>query len=320
MKAIRYYEFGPPDVMTLDEVPDPQAGPGEVLVRLQASGVNNTDTKARSGKAAYSAGIQLPAMLGREGAGRVEAVGSGVTGIALGDRVIIREPVYTYAQLTSAPVETIYHLPDSLSAVAAATIAVTYATAWDAVVNQTKVQPGETVLVQAVASGVGIASVQIAKYVGARVIGTASSAEKLEWATTQGMDDGINYVEQDFVEEAKKLTGGKGVDVVVDGVGADVFLRSLNVVVPHGRVTTYGATAGRDVSLSLSALSRNRISAIGSGSRGTTREDFEGLLRLFEQGVLRTTVDRTWPLAQAAEAHRYIEARQVRGKVALTIE
>ncbi|MEE8518818.1 MAG: zinc-binding dehydrogenase, partial [Dehalococcoidia bacterium] len=208
MKAIRYREFGPPDVMTLDEVADPRPGAGEVMVRLQASGVNNTDTKARSGTATYRAGIQFPAMLGREGAGIVEAVGAGVSVVAPGDRVLIREPAYTYAELTCAPVDSIYRLPDGLSTVDAATIAVTYATAWDAVVNQTKVQPGETVLVQAAASGVGIASVQIAKHVGARVIGTASSTDKLEWAATHGMDAGINYAEKDFVEEVKALTGG----------------------------------------------------------------------------------------------------------------
>ena len=315
MKAIRFHEVGGPEVLVLDDVPDPSPAEGEVLIRVAAAGVNPTDAGTRSGRQQ----IPLPGMLGRECAGVVEAVGAGVTGLAVGDRVMARNTAYSYAELMTSPAVHTFVVPDNLDLLNGAVVPVTFATAWDAVANQCRVQAGETVLVHGAAGGVGIALVQVAKHAGATVIGTASSAERLEWAKGCGLDHGVNYAEVDFAQAVRDLTDGKGVDVVIDGVGGDVLLKSLECTAPHGRIGTYGSSAGRQVELTLGALSRTRLSLIGTGSSGTTRADFEQMLGLVADGTFKTTVDRTFPLADAAAAHTYLASRQVKGKVALTM-
>jgi NADPH2:quinone reductase len=203
--------------------------------------------------------------------------------------------------------------------VAASTVPIIFETAWGCLVSRGKLQAGETILIQAAASGVGIALVQLAKHLGATVIGTASTDEKLEWAKGYGLDHGINYETQDFVEEIKKLTGGKGVPIIIDGVGGDVFEKSFGALQPGGRILTYGVASGkRSASVLLPNLWFQNLTLMGAGSANCTREDMDEMLGLFARGELKPVVDRTWPLQEAAEAHRYIEARKVMGKVALT--
>ena len=318
MKAIRFHAFGGPEVLSLDDVPDPQPKDGEVLVRVASSGVNPVDISRRAGRASGPE-FAFPAMLGREAAGVVVEVGAGVSGLSVGDHVVVRDPPYSYAEYVAAPEQNAFKLPEGLSDIDASTVVITYTTAWDAVVNKAGVQPGETVLVQGAAGGVGVAAVQIAKHLGAIVIGTAGSDEKLAWAADQGADHGVNYSVADYPRRVRELTDGKGVDAVIDGVGGDIFVQSLECIAPTGRIAMYGAAAGREVTLNLARLFSQRLTFRGSGGTGASRAQFEGILGLFADGTLRPTVERAYPLAEAAQAHRSIEERRVKGKVALTV-
>ena len=317
MKAVRFHELGGPEVLRLEEVPDPEPGDGDVLVRLAASGVNPAEVSRRGGRMGQS--MDFPAMLGIEGAGVVAEVGKDVASTHVGDRVIVRQPPYSYAEFVAVPERSVYAVPDSLSLVEASTIGIIYTTAWAALCVRGGGKEGDTVLVQAAASGVGIAAIQLAKQLGLTVVGTASSAEKLEWAAKYGLDHGINYVEQDFVAEAKRLTDGRGVDVIVDGIGGDVLARGLGALARGGRLTVFGGAGGRETSFAVTDLYRNAVAILGAGGSLTSREDFEMILGWFGEGKLKPTIDRTWPLAEAVEAHRYQESRQIKGKSALVI-
>lgn len=317
MKAVRYYELGGPEVLRLEDVPDPEPGPGDVLVRLAASAVNPAEVSRRGGRMGQV--VDLPAMLGIEGAGVVAQVGENVTSVSVGDRVITRQPPYSYAEYVVVPERSTYVVPDNLSLVEASTVTITYTTAWSALRVRGGGREGDTVLVQAAASGVGIAAIQLAKLLGMTVLATASSAEKLEWATQYGLDHGINYVDQDFVAEAKRLTDGRGVDVIVDGIGGDVLAKGIAALARGGRLSVFGGAGGRETTFPITDLYRNAVSILGAGGGLTPREDFEMILGWFAEGKLTPTIDRTWPLAEAAEAHRYQESRQIKGKSALVI-
>lgn len=317
MKAVRYHELGGPEVLRLEDVPEPEPGDGEVLVRLAASGVNPAEVSRRGGRMGQV--VDLPAMLGIEGAGIVAAIGQDVTTVNVGDRVVARQPPYSYAEYVSVPERSVYAVPGNLSLVEAATVTIIYTTAWSALRVRGGGEAGGTVLVQAAASGVGIAAIQLAKQIGMTVLGTASSAEKLEWAGQYGLDHGINYVEEDFVAEAKRLTDGRGVDVIVDGIGGDVLARGIGALARGGRLSVFGGAGGRETTFPVADLYRNAVSILGAGGGLTPREDFEMILGWFGEGKLKPTVDRTWPLAEAAEAHRYQESRLIKGKSALVI-
>ncbi len=317
MKAVRFHEFGGPEVLRLEDVPDPEPGDGDVLVSLAASGVNPAEVSRRAGRMGQAA--DFPALLGIEGAGTVAAVGKGVASVKAGDRVIVRQPPYSYAELVVVPERSVYAVPDNLSLVEASTVTIIYTTAWAALSVRGAAKAGDTVLVQAAASGVGVAAIQLAKQIGATVIGTASSAEKLDWAKQYGLDHGINYAEQDFVEETKRLTDGRGVDVIVDGVGGDVLARGINALARFGRLTVFGGAGGRETTFPVAALYRNAVSVLGAGGSLTPADDFRQIIAWFGEGKLRPTIDRVWPLAEAVEAHRYQESRQIKGKSALVI-
>jgi NADPH2:quinone reductase len=319
LKAIRFHEFGGPEVLKLEEVDDPKPGRGQVLVRVQAIGVNPTDISTRAGRGSYPANFAFPAMLGREASGVVEEVGAGVTSVKVGDKVIARGTDYSYAELTVVPEASTHHVPDGLGPVEAATVTITYTTAWDAVVNRAQVESGQYVLVQGASGGVGVAAVQIAKSRGATVIATASSDAKLAWAAEQGADHGVNYTEPDWPAKVKEITGGAGVDAVIDGVGGEMFVSSLGVLKPNGCIAVYGAAGGREVNLPLNQVFRIRARILGAGGYGSTHEDFDETLAMFTTGKLKATVERTWPLAEAGEAQRHVEERRVLGKVALTV-
>lgn len=317
MKAVRFHGFGGPEVLRLEDIPDPEPGAGDVLVRMAAAGVNPTDVSRRSGRMGQD--MEFPAMLGVEGAGVVADVGADVTSVSVGDRVIVRQQLNSYAELMAVPERSVYVVPDNLSLIEASTIAIIYTTAWAALCVQGGAKEGGTVLVQAAASGVGIAAVQLARQLNMTVLGTASSAEKLEWAAKYGLDHGINYTEHDFVEEAKRLTEGRGVDVIVDGIGGDVLAKGLLALARGGRLAVFGGAGGRETTFPVASLYRTGVAAVGAGAFLTPKEDFEKILGWFGEGSLKPTIDRTWPLAEAVEAHRYQESRQIKGKTALVI-
>ena len=318
MKAVMMYETGSPDVLKYEDVPTPEPAEGQVLIRIAGIGINFAEVGRRSGVLPFPPSEKLPLIPGGEVSGTVEAVGAGVGEYNPGDRVFTRTRG-SYAEYTVAPAADLVRVPEGMDLVAASTVPIIFETAWGCLVTRGKLQPGETILIQAAASGVGIALVQLAKHLGARVIGTASTEEKLEWARGYGLDHGINYETQDFVEEVKKLTDGKGVPIIIDGVGGEVFEKSFGALQPGGRILVYGVASGkRSANVLLPTLWFQNLTLMGAGSANCTRDDMEEMLDLFAKGALRPVVDRTWPLREAAEAHRYIEARKVRGKVALT--
>jgi NADPH2:quinone reductase len=319
MHAIRYHQQGGPEVLQMDELPDPTPSQGEALVAIEASGVNPHEVSRRAGVAGPP--LDGPLIPGIEAAGVVVETGAGVTSVRAGDRVIVRQPAYSYAELIAVPQEMLYHIPDALGTVEAATIAIAFTTAWHGLVVQARAQKGETVLVQAAASGVGIAAIQLGKLLGLNVIGTASTAEKLDWAKGYGLDHGINYAETDFVQEARQLTNGQGVDIIVDGVGGEVLTKGIGALTREGRIAVFGGAGGRTVEISLPTLfGGGGKSILGTYGGATTRADFEQILGWLAEGKLRTTVDRTWPLEEAAEAHKYQSSRQIKGKSALIVK
>lgn len=318
MKAVRYHATGGPEVLQLDEIEAPSAGPGQLLIKVAAASINRIDLSRRAGQLPQPGNAPLPIIPGQELAGTVESVGEGVSGFKVGDRVLASASG-AYAEYAAAAADSAYIVPPSIDLVDAATLQTAFATAWGVLVSRGKVQKGETVLLQSVGSGVGIALVQVAKHLGATVIGTAGSDDKLEWAKQYGLDYGINYRTQDIVEETKKLTEGKGLSFIAEGVGGEVFTKSMASLGRGGRMVLFGAASGdRRVEIFLPDFWNRGITLMGAGSGSTKREDTEEILRLVESGALKATVDKTWPLAQAADAHRYIENRSVMGKVALT--
>ena len=320
MKAMVFDTIGPPEVLHLADVPKPEPGPGDVLVEIAAIGVNFAEVGRRRGSFPLMHGQALPLVLGYECAGVVERVGSDVSSVAAGNRVLVRAYPHTYAEYAAAPESSVYKIPDELDFVQAAGISGVYTTAWQNIVNRGQLQADETVLVHACASGVGIGNVQVAKYVGAQVIGTASSDEKLEWAKQYGIDQGINYTTDDFVEAVMRITDGVGVPMVVDGVGGETFLQSLKALAPFGRAIVYGVASGqRQATVTLPELWFRNLTVLGAGSGGVDRETLDSIIGLVASGRLSVPVERTWPLEQAAEAHHHLESREVRGKVVLTI-
>ena len=321
MKAVQFATTGEPEVLETVDVPKPEPGPEDVLIRVSAIGVNYAEVGRRRGSFPLPPGVSLPYVPGFECAGTIELTGASVTSVAAGDRVLARGYASTYAEYVAVPYTSVYRIPDALPFANASGIAGMYSTAWQNIVNRGAVQPGETVLIQACASGVGIANVQVAKYRGATVIGTASTDEKLEWARGYGVDHTINYETHDFVDEVRRLTDGKGVPIVVDGVGGDTFLRGLKCLSPDGRMVVYGVASGqRTATVTLPELWFTNLTVMGAGSASVMREEFDRIIGLVADGTLKVPVDRTWPLEQAAEAHRYLEARKVHGKLVLTVE
>lgn len=317
MKAVMMYETGAPEVLKYEDVETPQPGPGEALIKIAGIGINFAEVGRRSGVLPFPPSEKLPLIPGGEISGTVEAVGDGVSDFKAGDRVFTRCRG-SYAEYTVAAASGLTRVPEGMDLVAASTVPIIFETAWGCLVARGKLQAGETILIQAAASGVGIALVQLAKHLGATVIGTASSDDKLEWAKGYGLDHGINYTTTDYVEEVKKLTGGKGVPIIIDGVGGEVFEKSFGALQPGGRIVVYGVASGkRTANVLLPNMWFQQQTLMGAGSQNCTKEDMATMLDLFVEGKLRPVVDRTWPLQEAAEAHRYIEARKVQGKVAL---
>ena len=320
MKAIRYHEFGPPGVLRYEDIDKPAPKDDEVLIKVAAVGVNFSEVSRRGGHSPLIGGQTLPVVPGYECSGVIEEVGATVADFQPGDHVIGRALPHTYMEYVAAPASRVYRIPADADLVGAATVISGLTMAWQALVHCAKVESGETVLVHAVGSGTGIACVQIAKYLGATVIGTASADDKLEWAKQYGLDHGINYSAQDFVEEVNKITNGAGVPAVVEGLGGDYLLKSLKCLSPYGRLVNFGrAGGGRSVEILLPDLWGKNLAIMGAGSGTPSREETAQLLDLWAKGDFKATIDKTWPLSEAAPAHEYIESRQVKGRVALIV-
>jgi NADPH2:quinone reductase len=315
MRAVQVSEHGGPEVLRLREVADPAAGPGLARVRLHAAGVNFVDVYQRRGT--YAAG-PLPFIPGREGAGVVEEVGPGVSGVKPGDRV-------AYAGVVGVPADRLIPLPPDLPWEQAAAFPLQGMTAHYLLHEFGPVRPGTTVLVHAAAGGMGLLLVQWAKRLGARVLGTASTEAKAQAAREAGADHVILYTRQDFAAEVKRLTGGEGAHLVIDGVGQSTFGGDLEAAAVRGHVVVFGAASGPADPVSPNALMPRSLSVSGGslGNYVVTRDELlrraGDVLEGIRAGWLRLRVGHVLPLAGAAAAHRLLEGRHSLGKIVLTI-
>jgi NADPH:quinone reductase-like Zn-dependent oxidoreductase len=326
MLAARIHEEGGPEVVRVEEVPDPTAGPGEVLVRLRAASLNHLDVWVRRGLPS----VPKPRILGADGAGVVEALGDGVTGLAPGDRVVLNPGLDrgdrvmvvgehfdgTHAELIAIAAEQVFPLDDAISFETAAAFPLVYETAYRMLVTREAVTEGEWALIWGIGGGVATAAFEICRAFGVRTIVTSGSTEKLAAARDWGADVVVDHGREDVVEAVKAATG-KGVDVVVETVGEATWTRTLAAVRPFGRVVVCGATTGPNPPAQLHRLWWKQLTVLGS-SMGA-REDFLGAYELVRMGRARVHVDSVFPLAEIAAAHERLESGAQLGKVVLAI-
>ncbi len=321
-KAIRIHRTGGAEEMKWEEVSVGDPGPGEVRVRHEAVGLNFIDVYHRTGLYPLA---QLPAVLGLEGAGVVEAVGEGVSAVGPGDRVAYAGiPPGAYAELRLIPDHRLVPLPEAIDFRQAAAMMLQGMTAEYLLRRTYTVEAGDTVLVHAAAGGVGLIACQWAKHLGATVIGTVGSAAKAELARAHGCDHPVLYREEDFVARVQDITGGAGVDVVYDSVGKDVFMPSLDCLRPRGMMVTFGNASGPVAPLDLLLLSQKGSLYVTRPTLMTytaKREDLlasaAALFEVVQAGAVRIEVNQTYPLAEAARAHRDLEARKTTGSTVL---
>jgi NADPH:quinone reductase len=320
MKAIRIHQPGGPEALQLDDVADPSPGSGQVAVKLAAAGVNYIDVYFRTGQ--YKA--QLPLTLGLEGAGTVTAVGSGVSDVKAGDNVAWTGVPGSYAQMNVVPADRLVKLPSGVSPKDGAAAMLQGMTAHYLVKSSYPLKKGDTCLVHAAAGGMGLLLCQMAKMLGATVIGTVSTEEKAALAKAAGADHVILYTKQDFEPEVKRLTGGRGVDVVYDGVGASTFDKSLNCLRPRGYMILFGAASGPVPPLDLQVINVRGSLFLQRpslnhhiGSREELVQRAGEVLGWIKDGKVKLRIEHQFPLAQAAEAHRALEGRKTTGKILL---
>jgi NADPH:quinone reductase-like Zn-dependent oxidoreductase len=340
VKAVVFHEFGGLDVLQLEEMADPKPGPGEVLLDITACALNHLDVDIREGVSRFP--VEPPFVLGLEVVGRIAALGEGVEGWQLGERVMPylmnpcgqcrycrtgRESLCLtpgfisfstsggYAEMLACPVEHLMRVPDELSDEEAAAVQIAFGTAWHMLFTRGRLQPGETVMVNSVGSGIGSAAVQLAHFAGATVIGNASSDEKLARATELGMDHGINHATHDVVAEVMRLTSDRGVDLVYEHVGGELFQKGLDSLAKDGRLVICGAHSGEVVPFDIIPFFRAQKSVIGSFVY--TRTEVETCLELARRGKITPLVHKTFPLADAREAMATMERREHFGKIVL---
>lgn len=341
MKAIAFRRHGGPEVLERIELSPSVLRAREVRVCVKAVAINHLDIWVRQGWPGLR--LEMPHVLGSDVAGVVDSVGSEVTDLPVGTEVVVNPGLSCgvcekclsgddvlcrhyqiigedvrggYAEFVDVPRQNVLPKPSKLSFEEAACLPLTFLTAWHMLMSRAALKPGETVLIHAAGSGVGSAAVQIAKLAGATVIATASSSAKLEKARALGADHLINYATSDFLEETKKLTRRKMVDVVFEHVGATTWAKSIACLPKGGRLVTCGATTGHDVTIDLRTLFYKSISLLGS-TMGSKGELFR-VLQLVEEGRLKPVLDRVMPLADAAAAHQVLTERQSFGNVVLT--
>ncbi len=320
MKAAVYYETGAPDVLLYEDVPDPVCQPGGVIIDVKAISIEGGDVLNRAEGEMPS----RPHIVGYQCAGVIREAGANVTDRTVDQPVVAVMPFGSHASQVAVAAMQTWPVPDGMELKAAACVPIPFGTAHDCLFEFGRLKAGETVLIQAGAGGVGLAAIQLAKRAGATVLATASSDEKLERLKEFGLDHGINYKTEDFVARARELSGGRGVDLVVDSVGT-TLPGSVAATGYRGRVIQVG-NAGRpedrrlDVS-TLSEMSRTLTSVFFGGALmfepQRTRPMVEDLLRKVAEGSLRVVIDRTYPLSEASDAHAYIESRQAFGRVVL---
>ena len=322
MKAIQVKETGGPEKMELVEIPKPQPGPKEALVKIAVSGVNFIDVYFRIGL--YKA--DPPIALGMEAAGVVEAVGPDVTEVRPSDRVAYAMARGSYAEYAVVPAWQLVKVPDEIGLNTAAAAMLQGMTAHYLTHTTFPLKSGDTCLVHAAAGGAGRLIVQMAKMAGARVFGTTSTEAKAEHARQAGADEIIFYTKQDFEVEVKRLTGGRGVDVVYDSVGAPTYMQGLNCLRPRGMMVLFGQSGGKVPPIDPTILNTKGSLFLTRPTLAhycATREELLSragdVLQWIASGKLKVTIDRTYPLAQAAQAHRDLESRATAGKVLLIV-
>lgn len=320
MKAIRIHNTGNPDVLKYEDIPTPEPGPGQVRVQVKAAGVNFIDTYHRRGW--YP--IPAPFTPGVEAAGVIDAIGPDVTGIKVGDRVAYGLTIGSYAEYSIVSAGVVVPLPDSVSFENGAAAMIQGMTAHYLACSTYPLQPSDTCLIHAAAGGTGALLVQIAKIRGARVIGTVSNAEKEAIARESGADEVIRYTEKDFESEVKRLTDGKGVNVVYDSVGLTTFDKSLSCLRPRGYMVLFGQASGIVPPVDPQTLNQKGslfLTRPVLGAYTLTREELLGraadVFGWVAAGRLKIRPDKSFPLAQAQAAHEYLEGRQTKGKVLL---
>ncbi len=320
MKAIRVHAPGGPEALRYEDVPQPTPSAGQVLVKVEAAGVNFIDVYQRTGH--YK--VELPFTLGQEAAGVVTAVGSGVTDVTVGARVAYAAVLGAYAEYATVPADRVVVLPDGVSSKQGAAAMLQGMTAHYLASTTYPLKPGDSCLVHAAAGGVGLLLCQIAKLRGARVIGTVSTREKAELARDAGADEVIRYTEQDFEAEVKRLTNGAGLQVIYDSVGKTTFEKGLNCLAHRGMMVLYGQSSGPVGPFDPQVLSQKGSLFLTRptlvhyiATRAELVAQAGELLGWIKQGTLKVRTDHELPLAQAAEAHRLLEGRKTTGKVLL---
>lgn len=342
MRAVVIREHGGPEVLSIEDRPVPEPGPREARIRIRAVGLNYLDLWVRKGVPGHV--FPLPIVPGCDVAGVVDALGPGVSGLAAGDEVVVapgRSCGHCRACLMGehalcrdygirgesfdggcqeflvVPEDQLFAKPQDLDWARAAAVPLTFLTAWHMLTHRARVQPGEWVLVHAAGSGVSVAAIQIAVFLGARVITTAGTDEKCSRGLALGAEEAINYRIADFGKEARKITGGRGVDVIVDHVGADTFERSIRCLAKGGRYVTCGATSGFQLQTDFRLVYFKSLSILGS-TMGSHHE-LPTVLSLVARGRLHPVVDGIYPLDRVADAHRRLESREAFGKVVLVV-
>ena len=340
MKAVRFHEFGGIDVLRVEEIEDPRPGPGEVLVRIRASALNHLDVDVRDGTSRFP--VQFPHTLGVELAGDVEELGDGVEGWAVGDRInpyimdtcgecrycatgrenLCLAPGFIsfttgggYAERVVVKARNLIPIPDSVSYEDAAALQVAFATSWHMLFTRGNLRAGETVMINSVGSGIGSAAVQLARIAGAFVIGTASSDEKLDLAQDLGMDEGINHRTEDVVARIMELTDDRGVDLVYEHVGGELFQKGLDSLTKGGRLVICGGHSGEVVPFDIIPFFRGQKSVIGSFTY--TREEVKKSFDLAARRLVKPLIHQTFPLDDAGEAMATMERREHFGKLVL---
>ena len=327
MKAVRIHEDGGPEVLRYEDVDDPVAGPDEVLVSLRAAALNHLDVWVRKGLPS----VPKPRILGADGAGVIAALGEGVDGLEIGQRVVVNPGIPhdgritvigehtdgTYCELKSLPAAQLYPLDDALSFEEGAAFPLVFETAYRMLVTKASLREDEWVLIWGIGGGVALAAFEIARALGARTIVTSSSEEKLEKARALGADLGVDHSDADVVQAVKDATGGVGANVVVETVGEATWERSLAAAAQEGRVVVCGATSGHSPPARLYRLWWKQLAVFGS-TMGMP-SDFEGAYELIRAGRARIHVDTVFPLAAAAGAHERLESGAQFGKIVLAI-
>ena len=338
MKAVRYHENGGPETLIYEEVPDPEPAAGEILVKVSACALNHSDLRHRSG------GVPPPHILGLDSAGEVAALGSGVTSPQVGEKVMIYPGVSCgdcefcdagqhnwctnyeligrrleggYAEYVVAPAVNARPIPSGMSYIEAASFPICISTAWRNLHTKGQIRPGDLVLIPGAGSGVSAYAIQIAKSSGAVVFTTTSTEEKMSKAKDLGADHVINYKTEDVVKVVRKLTDGRGIDLVIDHVGEATWGQSLGSLRKGGRMVSVGATSGSHYPLNIFSFYGSEVTLMASSSH--TPGDFNNGMRLVDQGHVKPVVDSVFPLNEASDAHRRLERGDQFGKIVLSV-